>query len=267
MTSWRLASTHHSLVQSGISANRDVQVDEIADYGYVIVLVIDAGGTGVKFRVSTGAEIRRFRSGPTLTPDTFVAEVNDRTKDWQYDLVSIGYPGAVAGDVAVGEPGNLAPGWVGYDFAAAFQRPVRLVNDAILQALGAYRGGRMLFLGLGTGVGSAVVSEHVLMPLELGCLPHPDGGTLFDHLGRAARKRRGHAAWQADILKLAPQLRSAMAADYVVVGGGNGRKLESLPPQMYHGGLHDAFEGGIRLWEEYVEPHDAVPSAAWRILR
>jgi polyphosphate glucokinase len=247
--------------------DRHVQVDEIAGYGYVIVLVIDAGGTGVKFRVSTGAEIRRFRSGPALTPETFVAEVHDRTTDWAYDVVSIGYPGAVAGGAAVGEPGNLAAGWVGYDFAAAFQRPGRLANDAILQALGAYRGGRMLFLGLGTGVGSAVVSEHVLMPLELGCLPHPDGGTLFDHLGRAGRKRRGHAAWQADVLTLAPQLRSAMAADYVVVGGGNGRKLESLPPEMYYGDRHDAFEGGIRLWEEFVEPHDAAPSGAWRILR
>jgi hypothetical protein len=167
----------------------------------------------------------------------------------------------------VAEPGNLESGWVGFDFEAAFRRPVRVVNDAILQALGAYRAGRMLFLGLGTGVGSALVSEHVLIPLELGCLPHPSGGTLVDHLGRAARRHHGHDAWQRDVLAIVPSLREAMASDYVVLGGGNGRKVEPLPLLTRRGDPNDAFEGGFRLWEEYVEPHDAAPPSVWRVVR
>jgi polyphosphate glucokinase len=233
----------------------------------VDVLVIDVGATHVKFRLSDNDEVRRFRSGPMLTAERLVRTVLEQTKHWNYDVVSIGYPGAVGAGVPIREPGNLSSGWVGYDFIAAFERPVRLVNDAILQALGAYRGGRMLFLGLGTGIGSAVVSEHVLIPLELGSLPHPRGGILFEHLGRAARQERGHAAWQADVFDITPALRVAMAADYVVLGGGNGRKVDPLPPDTYRGGSHDAFEGGVRLWEEFVEPHDAEPAARWRIVR
>ena len=231
------------------------------------VLVIDVGGTGVKLRLSNDPEIRRFRSGPELTPQAVVEQVRRCTRDWTFDVVSIGYPGAVADGAAVGEPGNLAPGWLGFDFSTAFSRPVRLVNDAILQALGAYRSGRMLFLGLGTGVASALVSEHVLIPLELGCLPHPRGGTLFDHLGRHARKAHGHIAWQAEVLAITPRLRAAFAADYVVLGGGNGRKVDPLPAGVFKGGRHDGFNGGVRLWEDYVEPHDAKPAAVWRVLR
>ena len=231
------------------------------------VLVIDIGGTGVKFRLSGSDEVRRFRSGPTLTPDALRERVLACTNDWTYDVISIGYPGSVAGGAPIAEPGNLGTGWVDYDFRAAFGRPVRVVNDAILQALGAYRTGRMLFLGLGTGVGSALVSEHVLVPLELGCLPHPGGGTLFEHLGRAARRERGHDAWHAAVVDVVPRLRSALASDYVVLGGGNGRKVNPLPPFTYAGGRHDAFTGGIRLWEEYVEPHDAEPPAVWRVVR
>ena len=231
------------------------------------MLVIDVGGTSVKFRLSSGEEVRRFRSGPTMKPETLVAGVTARIADWDFDAVSIGYPGAVAGGVPIGEPGNLGGGWLGYEFSAAFGRPVRLVNDAVLQALGAYRGGRMLFLGLGTGVGSALVSEHVLVPLELGCLPHPDGGTLFDQWGRDARKRRGHARWQEDVVSLTPQLRAALAADYVLFGGGNGRKIDPLPAEACRGGAQDAFEGGVRLWQDYIEPHDAEPARNWRVVR
>jgi polyphosphate glucokinase len=233
----------------------------------VDILVVDIGGTRVKLRVSTSDEIRRFRSGMDLTPDRLIENVRQQTHDWTYDVVSIGYPGAVAGGTPVAEPGNLGSGWVDFGFYAAFGRPVRLVNDAILQALGAYRSGRMLFLGLGTGVGSALVSEHVLVPLELGCLPHPAGGTVADRLGRAARRERGHDEWQRHVLDIVPPLRAAMAADYVVLGGGNGRKVEPLPALTYRGGRHDAFEGGFRLWGEYVEPHDAAPPTVWRVVR
>jgi polyphosphate glucokinase len=240
---------------------------ELATHRDVEVLVIDVGGTRVKFRRSGSDEICRFRSGPTLTPEVLVEKVLEKTRGWPYDVISIGYPGSVAGGIPAAEPGNLGTGWVDYDFHAAFQRPVRLINDAILQALGAYRSGRMLFVGLGTGVGSALVSEHVLIPLELGCLPHPRGGTLFDHLGRAARRERGHEAWQAAVVDIVPRLRTALASDYVVLGGGNGRKVDPLPPLTYAGGRDDAFTGGIRLWEEYVEPHDADPPAVWRVVR
>jgi polyphosphate glucokinase len=240
---------------------------ELATHRYVEVLVIDVGGTRVKFRLSGSDEVRRFRSGPTLTPDLFVEKVRQKTHGWTYDVISIGYPGSVAGGTPIAEPGNLGAGWVDYDFHAAFGRSVRVVNDAILQALGAYRSGRMLFLGLGTGVGSALVSEHVLIPLELGCLPHPRGGTLFDHLGRAGRREHGHDAWQAAVVDVVPRLRTALASDYVVLGGGNGRKVHPLPPFTYAGGRDDAFAGGIRLWEEYVEPHDAEPPAVWRVVR
>jgi len=233
----------------------------------VDVLVIDVGGTRVKLRVSGSDEVRRFRSGRDLAPDRFIEEVKQRTSDWHYDVVSIGYPGSVARGSPIAEPGNLGPGWLGFDFEAAFGRPVRVTNDAILQALGAYRSGRMLFLGLGTGVGSALVSEHVLIPLELGCLPHPAGGILFDHLGRAARRQRGHEAWQEAVIEMIPLLRAALASDYVVLGGGNGRKVDPLPPLTVRGGRNDAFEGGFRLWQDYVEPHDATPPPVWRVVR
>lgn len=230
------------------------------------VLVVDIGGTGVKFRLSASDEVRRFRSSAGLTAGELVEKVKGRTADWQYDVVSIGYPGAVAGGTPVGEPGNLGGGWVGYDFVAAFDRPVRVANDAVLQALGAYRTGRMLFLGLGTGVGSTLVSEHVVVPLELGCLPYRRG-TLFDHLGRAALDAHGHEAWQADVLAVTPLLRTSLAADYVVLGGGNGRKVHPLPSHIFRGGRHDAFDGGVRLWEEHVEPHDSEPRRVWRVVR
>ena len=228
---------------------------------------MDIGGTRFKLGLPALGAVRRFRSGCQLTPHLLMEELKQRTEDWRYDVVSIGYPGAVVGGHPAADPGNLASGWVGYDFAAAFGRPVRLVNDAILQALGAYRAGRMLFLGLGTGVASALVSEHVLIPLELGSLPHTRGGTVADHLGRAARKAHGHDAWHADVLEILPLLREAFTADYVVLGGGNGRKVDPLPAYTYRGERDDAFKGGVRLWEEYVEPHDAQPANVWRVVR
>ena len=231
------------------------------------VLVLDVGGTHVKLRASGSADTRRFRSGKTLTPQAFVTLVKEVTADWRFDVVALGYPGAVDDNGPAAEPGNLAPGWVGYDFAKAFERPVRVVNDAVMQALGAYESGRMLFLGLGTGVGSALITEHVLIPLELGSLPHVGGGTVAEHLGRAARQQHGHAVWQQAVVDITPKLRAAMSADYVVLGGGNGEKLDQLPPHSRRGSNHDAIEGGFRLWEETVEPHDQEPARVWRVVR
>ena len=231
------------------------------------MLVVDIGGSGVKVAASSTAERRRFRSGREMTPDLLMRQVLDITRRWPYETVAIGYPGVVAGNSPVKEPGNLACGWLSFDFERAFRRPVRVVNDAVLQALGAYEGGRMLFLGLGTGVGSALVSEHVVMPLELGSLPHGSHGSIADRLGRAGRRREGQAAWQAAVTEIVPVLREAFLADYVVLGGGNARRVDPLPPHTRRGGNHDAFLGGCRLWEETVEPHDRASAPAWRLVR
>jgi polyphosphate glucokinase len=233
----------------------------------VEVLVIDIGGTRVKFGNPGRGATGRFKSGPALTPDMLVHEIKERTGNWQYDVVSIGYPGGVSDGRPIAEPGNLGPGWVGFDFETALGRPVRVVNDAVLQAIGAYREGRMLFLGFGTGVGSALVSESVLIRLELGCLPHVRGGTLADLLGRKGRHALGHDAWQGVVREITPVLREALAADYVVLGGGNGPKVLPLPPDTFPGGNDDAFEGGVRLWEDFVQPHDGMPEPVWRVVR
>src|SRR5688572_25421499 len=185
------------------------------------VLVVDIGGSGVKVTASNASASRRFRSGEHLTPLDLVSRVQEASADWAYDAVAIGYPGLVLDNTAAAEPGNLGNGWVGFDFARAFGKPVRIVNDAVMQALGAYEGGRMLFLGLGTGVGSALVTEHVVVPLELGSLAHPMGATIADHVGRSGLKRYGLDAWQEAVTAVVPVLREALLADYVMLGGGN----------------------------------------------
>ena len=231
------------------------------------VLVIDIGGSQVKMRVSASAEPRSFPSGAQLTPAALVDGVRAATGDWRYDVVAVGFPGAVNGRVPRAEPGNLGAGWVGFDFARALGKPVRIVNDAVMQALGAYDGGRMLFLGLGTGLGSALVSEHVVVPLELGNLPFGSGETIADRLGRRGLERNGKAAWVADVTQVTLMLRSAFAADYLVLGGGNAGEVDPLPEATRRGGNEDAFTGGFRLWEELVEPHDRQPAAVWRVIR
>jgi polyphosphate glucokinase len=230
------------------------------------VLVVDIGGTHVKLRVSGDDTVRRFPSGPGFTPAQLVRGIGDHCGTCTYDAVAVGYPGAVGARGPSREPGNLADGWVGFDFAAALGRPVRIVNDAVLQALGAYEGGRMLFLGLGTGLGSALVSEHVVVPLELGCLPY-GGGTMADALGRAGLEAHGEAAWRRAISDITALLRGALVADYVVLGGGNAERLEHLPPHTRRGGNADAFTGGFRLWGEAVDLHHGAPPAAWRVVR
>lgn len=231
------------------------------------VLVVDIGGSHVKMLASGAGTPRRFESGDDLTPQVLVQKVRDMTADWKFGAISIGYPGTVDARGPRREPGNLGDGWVGFDFSKAFEKPVRILNDAVLQALGGYDGGRMLFLGLGTGVGSALVTEHVVVPLELGCLPYCPDETLFDRIGSEGRRKYGHTAWAAAVDHVTAMLKEAFAADYVLLGGGNAKHVEPLPQGARRGGNEDAFTGGFRLWEEVVEPHDRRSSSAWRVVR
>lgn len=231
------------------------------------VLVVDVGGSHVKMLASGASHERRFDSPRDLSAEQLVEAVLDSTADWSYDVVSIGYPGSADAHGPRVEPGHLGDGWVGFDFETAFGRPVRLVNDAVMQALGGYDGGRMLFLGLGTGLGSALVSEHVVVPLELGSLPYRDGQTMADFVGRRGLERHGEPAWLRGVHDVATILHDAIAADYIVLGGGNAVRVDPLPAHTRRGSNEDAFVGGFRLWEEVVEPHDQRPPRAWRVLR
>lgn len=231
------------------------------------VLVIDVGGTHVKMRVGGAGASRRFASGSHLTPEGLVRGVEEATRGWDFDVISLGVPGRVGGRGPEAEPGNLAQGWVGFDFEQAFGKPVRIVNDAVMQALGASNDGRMLFLGLGTGLGSALVTEQVVVPLELGNLPFRTGETLADRLGRAGLKANGVERWAEDVHEATALLRAAFAAEHVVLGGGNAKLLGSLPAGARRGSNEDAFTGGIRLWEERVELHDQRPHRVWRVVR
>ena len=213
------------------------------------ILAVDIGGTNVKTLATGQEEVRKFPSGAELTPAKMVEGVLNLTQDWQYDVVSIGYPGPVVNNKASLEPKNLASGWVGFDFAARFERPVKMINDAAMQALGSYEGGRMLFLGLGTGLGSALIVERVIAPLELAHLPYKKGGTFEDYVGARGLKRLGKKKWQKAVDDVVARLKAALVADYVVLGGGNARKLDELPPGVRLGDNRHAFLGGFRLWE------------------
>jgi len=212
------------------------------------ILAIDVGGTKVKLLASGETEPRKFRSGPQLTPAAMVDKVRKSAKGWRYEAVSIGLPAMVGPAGVLAEPGNLAAGWIGFDYAAAFGCPVRMTNDASMQALGSYDGGRMLFLGFGTGLGSALIADHVIISLELGDL-HFEDGTYSEELGRESYDRLGKKAWRKLALKAIPPLQKAFLADYVVVGGGNARHLvKKLPANVRLGNNLTAFRGGFRLW-------------------
>lgn len=213
------------------------------------ILVVDVGGTSVKILSSGQRTARRFRSGPELTPERMVAGVVKAAKDWSFDVVSIGYPGPVTGGKPSAEPKNLGAGWVGFDFAKAFGCPVKIINDAAMQALGSYAGGRMLFLGLGTGLGSALISDQAIMPMELAHLPYKKGRTFEDYLGLRGLERIGKRKWRRAVDDVVDRLRGALVADSVVLGGGNARKLASLPDGARLGTNANAFIGGRRLWE------------------
>ncbi|MCE9605777.1 MAG: ROK family protein [Planctomycetia bacterium] len=216
------------------------------------VLAIDIGGTNVKFMTSNATESRRFPSGPTLTPDEMTNQVLEATKDWSYDAVTIGYPGPVTNDKALLEPRNLGRGWVGYDFGSHFGKPTKLINDAAMQALGSYEGGRMLFLGLGTGLGTTLIIDKVIAPMELAHLPYRKGRTFEDYVGERGLERLKVKKWQRAVHDVTMRLKAALVADYVVVGGGNSKKLDELPPGARLGNNANAFAGGFRLWYDYA---------------
>jgi polyphosphate glucokinase len=213
------------------------------------VLVIDVGGTNVKILASGQKEPRKFPSGPKLTPERMVSGVKELAADWKYDVVSIGYPGVVVGDRAITEPRNLAHGWVGFDFAAAFGRPVKVINDAAMQALGSYNGGTMLFLGLGTGLGSALMVRGHIVPMELGALSYGKG-TIEDYLGVRGLRKLGKKKWRKTVDRLVTRFVSALLLDDFVIGGGNAKKLKKVPPGGRLGDNANAFLGGFRLWEK-----------------
>ncbi len=211
------------------------------------VLAIDIGGTNVKILATGEREPRKFPSGNGLTPDQMVAGVRKLAGDWKYDVVSIGYPGPVLRGGPAAEPHNLAPGWVGFDFKAAFGHPVRVINDAAMQALGSYKGGTMLFLGLGTGLGSALIVRGHIVPMELGHLPW--GKRTFEEcLGVRGLEKQGKKAWRKSVSRAVERFTSALFLDDVVIGGGNAKKLKKLPPGCRLGDNANAFVGGFSLW-------------------
>jgi polyphosphate glucokinase len=212
------------------------------------ILVVDVGGSHVKTRLSTVGEERRFESGPTLTARQMADGVKELTRDWSFDRVSIGIPAPVRDGSPVAEPVNLGSGWVGFDFESSFGVPTKVVNDAAMQALGSYDGGKMLFLGLGTGLGSTLVVDGILVPMELGHLPFRKA-TFEDYVGARGRKRLGKKKWQQAVLETVARLSAALEPDYLVIGGGDARKLSELPPGARLGENDNAFLGGFRLWD------------------
>ncbi len=214
------------------------------------VLAIDVGGSHVKLRLSGQKSVRQFVSGPELTPSRMVACVHRLSGDWVYDVISIGYPGIVLHGKIAAEPHNLGHGWVGFDFRTAFGRPTRVINDAAMQAIGSYEGGRMLFLGLGTGLGSALIVDGAVESMELAHLNFKKGKTYEHYVGDEGRRRLGSKKWQRAVWQIVEQLKTALEADYVVLGGGNARKLEKLPEGARLGSNDFAFLGGFRLWRE-----------------
>jgi polyphosphate glucokinase len=216
------------------------------------ILAIDVGGTHVKVLATGRRKPLEIPSGPKMTAKQMVRDVRQATVGWRYSVVSIGYPGPVLHGKPVSEPANLGGGWVGFDFEKAFGHPVRLINDAAMQALGSYRGGRMLFLGLGTGLGSALIVDGVLEPMELAHLPFKKGKTYEDLVGNAALQRFGKKKWRRYVTDVVTQLQAALEADDVVVGGGNAKLLRSLPKGVRLGSNSNAFIGGYRLWKNHA---------------
>jgi polyphosphate glucokinase len=214
------------------------------------ILVLDVGGTHVKVKVQGEDEVRKIPSGPELTPQLMLDGVRQVTTGWDFDRVTIGYPGPVVNGRILLEPVNLGKGWIGFDFAAALGVSVRIINDAAMQALGSYEGGRMLFLGLGTGLGSAMILDRVLAPMELGHLPYKKGKSFEEYVGHAGLKRLGRRKWQVAVFDVVDRLRRALLAEYIVLGGGNVKKMDELPPHCRMGDNSHAFVGGLRLWDE-----------------
>jgi len=214
------------------------------------VLVIDVGGTHVKVLATGQRAKREIPSGPTMTASKMVRDVKRITKDWEYGVISMGYPGPVIHGRSLHEPYNLGGGWVGFNFSKAFGCPVKIINDAAMQALGSYHGGRMLFLGLGTGLGSAMIVDGILEPMELAHLPYKKGKTYEDYVGIRGLEHFGKKKWRRHVANVVKQLKETLEADYVVLGGGNSKNIKKLPPDARLGDNNNAFLGGFRLWEK-----------------
>jgi hypothetical protein len=225
------------------------------------ILVVDIGGSNVKLMISR-AEKRKFRSGLALTPREMVTQMKPLVSEWEFDAISIGFPAPVRDGQILSEPKHLGKGWVGFDFEKALAKPVRVINDAAMQALGSYHGRRMLFLGLGTGLGSALVWDNYVFQLELGDLPYRNGSIIEDYLGKPGLARFGEKTWRRDVEHALVQLKKSLIADYVVLGGGNAKKLDELPEGVERGHNRNAFLGGTRLWQ--TEPRTGRPR--WKIL-
>jgi polyphosphate glucokinase len=211
------------------------------------VLVVDVGGTHVKVLATGQREERKFVSGPTMTAKQMISGVRKITEDWSYDVVSIGYPGPVLHGHLVAEPHNLGGGWVGFDFEKAFRRPVKVINDAAMQALGSYKGGKMLFLGFGTGLGSALVVDGLVEPMELGHLPYKKG-VFEDYVGMRGFEKHGKRKWRRYVADVVDRFIAALEPDDVVLGGGNAKELKEMPSRCRAGDNTNAFLGGFRLW-------------------
>ena len=214
------------------------------------ILVIDVGGTNIKVLASGKRTPIKIPSGPRMTPGIMVKAVLEATAGWEYDVVSIGYPGPVSHGRPVREPWNLGSGWVRFDYKKALHRPVRIINDAAMQALGSYAGGSMLFLGLGTGLGSTMIVDKMLIPLELAHLPYVHGKTYEEYLGEAGFRELGKRAWRRHVSRVVALFIDAFRVDYVVLGGGNSKRLDELPPNTRLGTNANAFKGGFRLWRD-----------------
>ncbi len=216
------------------------------------ILAIDVGGTNVKILATGQKTPVKIPSGATMTPKKMVSEIRAVSVSWKFDVISIGYPGPVVNQKLTAEPHNLAPGWVGFDFKKAFGKPVKMINDAAMQALGSYKGGRMLFLGLGTGLGSTLIIDGVVAPMELAHLPYRHGRTYEEYVGLGGLERLGKKKWRQHVHNVVDQLTHALQADSIVLGGGNAKHLKELPPRTRLGDNTHAFIGGFRLWETSV---------------
>ena len=214
------------------------------------ILVVDIGGSHVKLLATGRRTPVKLPSGPDLTPGVMVREVLNATAEWRYDVVSIGFPGPVANDQPTSEPVNLGGGWVAFDFPAAFNCPVKIINDAAMQALGSYDGGHMLFLGLGTGLGTTLVTNGTVVPLEMAHLPYRKGRSYEEYVGEAGLRRLGEKRWMKHVQEVVRLFLAALNAEYAVLGGGNVRFFEELPPNTRRGSNLHAFRGGYRLWQK-----------------
>jgi polyphosphate glucokinase len=231
------------------------------------VLVIDVGGTHIKVASSDMRVPVKILSGPTMTAEQMAQQVLAATEGWTYDCISIGYPGPVVHDRPLAEPHNLGAGWIDFPYQKAFGKPLRFINDAAMQALGGYHGGRMLFLGIGTGLGSAMIFDNVVIPLELAHLPYKKGRTYEEYIGLAGLELRGKKRWRQSVLDIIARLQAAMICDSVLLGGGNAKLMKDLPSHVILGANSNAVDGGLKLWENPLPGDTAHPVKATKTTR